>query len=421
MFLKSILLALFSPAVWFVTASLAGKALMDWADRGRPEGPFRVRFATSGAVVVLAGVQGEVLRRTLVIRASDWGELSLRMFLVFVATVVLTIPALAVVQRLSLSLLGKVRQSVLVTVERCVSVPVLGLLILLSLASAIAARGRPGIDDYLGKVLAPGVATPVGARFSGYCSGASRLGAPHSERREDASDVSVLSDCEDYGYCEMVLVDRNVRATVAAANGSRWTVSSCANLDVARIAPDMMLVRAQSHPSEVLSFSIESKLTVFRREEGRWMITALPPGWLLAHAGPPRGSIVCAFGGLLLIALLGFGRRRARRRVTALDRVREGVPEAGGWIVFEDGTTVPLASPTTLAPGPVLVLAHTLVGTGYRDGKTLAATDILPGILAEHVAADANEVLRYEAWALAIAGVTAAPLVAAASVGLLRW
>lgn len=145
---------------------------------------------------------------------------------------------------------------------------------------------------------------------------------------------------------------------------------------------------------------------------------ALRPGALAGSASPPLGwTIVAAIGAGL--ALRALSRRRALRE--ELDEIRaaeDGVLDADGWITLADGAAR-LRARGDVAPGPVtVVLAAPPGGPAYRSEGARAADRVLPGARAEKIGEAILAIASVDARALAIAAVTAAPLLTAWIEGL---
>jgi hypothetical protein len=89
-----------------------------------------------------------------------------------------------------------------------------------------------------------------------------------------------------------------------------------------------------------------------------------------------------------------------------------------GWISFGGDATMRVDRELGLPEGHVLVMDGTSGSAPYRDGGRLGDREVVAGTHAEHAEATARELLDYDAAVSAVACLAAAPLVAAAMVGL---
>jgi hypothetical protein len=135
---------------------------------------------------------------------------------------------------------------------------------------------------------------------------------------------------------------------------------------------------------------------------------------------PPRAWLASAAVGLGL-ALGGLAlRRRVARRRAAIAAGREGVLEASGLVKLAgDEHPVRAAAGQALDEGPVVVLPGALAAGGvYRGDAARAGAQVVCGVREDLLAAADARLARLDALVFAAAALTAAPLAAAAAVGI---
>ncbi len=155
----------------------------------------------------------------------------------------------------------------------------------------------------------------------------------------------------------------------------------------------------------------------FHLVEGRWEAVEFSARRIAARTSAPSAWLWTALAGLGLVGILYAVRRRVSSRRRVLEAARPGTLGEDGRVTFEDGAIVRVDPPPSLAPGPVLVLRD-LSGSTYRQNDVLSRKDIRAGSLGEHLAKLRFDLLRCEAAIVAVACLTAAPLLGAALVGL---
>lgn len=150
---------------------------------------------------------------------------------------------------------------------------------------------------------------------------------------------------------------------------------------------------------------------------GRWEAVELSPLRVAAKTSAPSAWLWTGLAGLAVVGALVAARRRVASRRQVLKAARAGTLSKDGRVTFEDGSVIRVDPPPAIAPGPVLVLRD-LSSSTYRHNDALAGKDIRAGTLEKHLTKLRFDVLRCEAAAAAVASLAAAPLVGAATVGL---
>lgn len=147
-------------------------------------------------------------------------------------------------------------------------------------------------------------------------------------------------------------------------------------------------------------------------------------------ASAPPLWIGAAAGGVLLAGLLLSSTRSARGRIAQLRRALSGAAGEDGWITFDEALA-PMRAPDArgdngagqssgiIPAGPVVVMEGSAGGAGvYRGQGPSAPREVLPGLREDLFAAAHAEMSSRAALAIAIALITAAPLLGACWIGL---
>jgi hypothetical protein len=137
----------------------------------------------------------------------------------------------------------------------------------------------------------------------------------------------------------------------------------------------------------------------------------------------PTGWILGGAGGLIVAMALWQKRRRVAQRARRIAAAREGTLGSNGWITLHDDTPAWRASPDlALAAGPVLLLGSGATGGAagaYRSEGASGGEEIVAGARETIVAALRSRMKDLDALGLAAVVITAAPLLAAWTTGLL--
>jgi hypothetical protein len=142
----------------------------------------------------------------------------------------------------------------------------------------------------------------------------------------------------------------------------------------------------------------------------------VPLRLVASEVAPPLGTIAAAVVGLLVA---GARVRRARQERAAMRRVARGTEamvDEAGWVAPSDGGDGFRPPGAPLPPGEAVVLGRPAAGP-FRGGADRRAW-VLPGARAEHVEAHRARATAFDLEAAAALALTAAPLVAAALLGL---
>jgi hypothetical protein len=235
------------------------------------------------------------------------------------------------------------------------------LLAALSLLGVVRSATRPSPERYLADLMA-GSTTPDPPQ-PGVRVFATRT--PPEETRRVVGDLVVVSRCGNFESCDLGVFARESPPAAGDPANLPFRVATRSAFEVTRLSPELVLVRAAWQESRFYR-SLVVHDALFRRHGERWSLS--PDEDLVAgKAGPPRSWVA---GGLVGLAL---AIAAWRRHAQALRRWR--TPARA-----ED------AGPPSLEVGP---------------------------------GSDTEELTRWEAWALAISCLAAAPLAAAAMAGLL--
>lgn len=140
-------------------------------------------------------------------------------------------------------------------------------------------------------------------------------------------------------------------------------------------------------------------------------VTSLRPSELEVPTSAPRAWRTSAWIGIGLalacLTIAAVGRRRRARVAAGV----ESRADHQGRIRMPDGET--LRAARALEPGPVVVLAHERVVSGYREDGVGRALDVVPGTRAQLLRALDERLLACELAAIAAIALTHAPLLAA--------
>jgi hypothetical protein len=137
----------------------------------------------------------------------------------------------------------------------------------------------------------------------------------------------------------------------------------------------------------------------------------------------PTGWILGGSAGVVVALALWQKRRRLAERARWIAGAREGILGENGWITFHDDTPMRRAAPDLALPaGPVLLNGSAGIGggaAGYRSGGTSGGEEIAAGERGVLVAALRSQMKDLDALGFAAVTLSAAPLVASWSAGLL--
>jgi hypothetical protein len=138
----------------------------------------------------------------------------------------------------------------------------------------------------------------------------------------------------------------------------------------------------------------------------------------------PTGWILGAAGGVVVAMVLWQKRRRLAGRARRIAAAREGTLGENGWITLHDDTPAWRASPDlALAAGPVLLLGSGAKAGGaagaYRSEGASGGEEIVAGARETIVAGLRSQMKDLDALGFAAVLITAAPLVASWTTGLL--
>lgn len=241
-------------------------------------------------------------------------------------------------------------------------------LTVLSLVAVFRGATRPSVDEYVARLKAQSTGTSEPSLP--HCIRSSMPLRPVETHLRQEGDLVLASRCVEYWDCDVGIVGAD-EARLGEEAPLPFTVPYCAKLSLQRISPDFVRVRATWQTSRFYD-SVTSRDALFHRVGGHWVPakdTKAPPsdsGAITAgKASPPRAWTAWGLLGLLFTALALMERRRAIFRVTA--------------------------------------------------ARAAEAEDV---ISAQEPSTIEDDVVRYEAWALAVASLAAAPLVGAALAGL---
>jgi hypothetical protein len=235
------------------------------------------------------------------------------------------------------------------------------LLAALSLLGVVRSATRPSPERYLADLMA-GSKTPdppqPGVRVL-----ATRT--PPEETRRVVGDLVVVSRCGNFESCDLGVFGRESPPAAGDSANLPFRVATRSAFEVTRLSPELVLVRAAWQESRFYRSPVVHD-ALFRRHGERWSLS--PDEDLVAgKAGPPRSWVAGGLVGLALALAAWWRHARALRRWRTPARAED-------------------AGPPSLEVGP---------------------------------GSDTEELTRWEAWALAISCLAAAPLAAAAMAGLL--
>jgi len=298
---------------------------------------------------------------------------------------------------------------------------------------------RPGLDEYLMGVEHIASLGPLGERvMPGPPFGPEEYtpGIP-GERRDPVGAVTLIRVCEEDG-CRIGLVDApEARISPEILAGGpiqywgeyfdllkdrrRGVIYSghlgqeCAGSGHFYLINLNKLLGAP--PSSGRLGGLPCIVAEFEHVDGQWLPRNFDVANVARGAHPPLEWVLVGGVGLLLVAALWVGRVRAVRRDHWLATARAGNIGADGWVSLKSSPPMRMDPALDVPPGPVLVLGN-IAATAYRDQQALSAKDVLSGALAEHKERAAFHLLRYDTAIVAVAFLAAAPLAAAAMVGL---
>jgi hypothetical protein len=235
------------------------------------------------------------------------------------------------------------------------------LLAALSLLGVVRSATRPSPERYLAGLMA-GSTTPDPPQ-PGVRVFATRT--PPEETRRVVGDLVVVSRCGNFESCDLGVFARESPPAAGDSANLPFRVATRSEFEVTRLSPDLVLVRAAWQESRFYRSPVVHD-ALFRRHGERWSLS--PDEDLVAgKAGPPRSWVAGGLVGLALAIAAWRRHTQALRRWRTLARAEDAGP-----------------------PAP----------------------EVGPG-------SDTEELTRWEAWALAISCLAAAPLAAAAMAGLL--
>lgn len=234
------------------------------------------------------------------------------------------------------------------------------LLAALSLLGAVRAVTRPTVEWQLMGMMSRSEtpSPPPGCRRS---VGGS---TPRQDTVRAEGDLVVLSRCVAFASCSIGVFASDSRPAAGERADLPFTVPDCSALEVTRLSPDLVLLRAAFQESRFYDSAVTQD-ALFRRRGDRWVIS-YDEDLVAGKAGPPRSWVACGMVGLALAIAAWRRRAQARRRWRSQEHAEPPQP---------------------------------------------FSADIVSG-------PDAEEITRWEAWALAISCLAAAPLAAAAMAGL---
>ncbi|MEZ4310610.1 MAG: hypothetical protein R3F14_21415 [Polyangiaceae bacterium] len=241
-------------------------------------------------------------------------------------------------------------------------------------------------------------------------SGVTYLPGQRGDRSVRTGDLTVVRVCEEHG-CRLALSSEGDPPIVM----SKWDTAQ-----PMQYWPHALRVAGDPAGKRVY-LAMDGDLTVYSRVWDRWVLGGLDPADLAAETAPPARWFWLGVAGLLAIAAAHLLRARASSaHARMLARARAATLDADGRIAFEDGAHAKLGGPPPGASGPVIVLGSS-PGTPYREPEAVRPEDVIPGSMAEHLQTGILDSLRRDLAILAIAAATGAPLLAAASCGLLGF
>lgn len=282
---------------------------------------------------------------------------------------------------------------------------------LLVLAGMRLAR-HPTLDEYIGSlergtwIDAPGMSVPTVPFASAWRA----PGAPGT-RRDTIGDLTVVRACEQ-GGCRLGLVDGPeprpaVDEVVPGAPLQHWN-------------DEIEILRHRGTSKVYLQTRGTRQILVeFRLEEGRWQPGIFRREDVLTQTSPPVGWVGAGLGGLgAIVVAYGLRRRSRRRWDRLLATAHPGVLDANGRLTLHSQLIVQLDGGATMPSGPVVLCADLPTSSAYRDPPAVSADNLVPGTLAELGERAALGLMGYDAAICALACLSAAALVAAASVSL---
>ncbi|MBK8259602.1 MAG: hypothetical protein IPK82_43970 [Polyangiaceae bacterium] len=155
----------------------------------------------------------------------------------------------------------------------------------------------------------------------------------------------------------------------------------------------------------------------FHLESGYWKRVPFSAKRIAARTSAPNAYFWVSVPGLVLVGFLLLLRRRLAADERRLQNARAAVLGWDGEITFDDGTTGRIAGKVPFF-GPIAVVAPTK-GSAYRSKLELLPADVRSGKVEDLLAQAHLNLAKYDAAVVATAWFGAAPMVAAAMIGLL--
>lgn len=229
----------------------------------------------------------------------------------------------------------------------------------LSLVGVVRSATRPSVERYLGDLMA-GSKAPFPPHA---CSRFLKPRTPPEETRRAVDDIVVVYHCATYEDCHLGVFSGDPPPGAAARVDLPFMIPTCSDFEVTRLSPDLVLVRAAWQESRAYDSPVVRD-ALFRRRGDRWVISS-NEDLVAGKASPPCSWVTCGVVGLALAIAAWRRRSQVLRRLRSTEHAEQ-----------------------TKSPFPDVV----------------SSTD--------------GEIIRWEAWALAISCLAAAPLAAAAMAGL---
>jgi hypothetical protein len=179
---------------------------------------------------------------------------------------------------------------------------------------------------------------------------------------------------------------------------------------------DVVVTRDEKH-----GFLIFGNRSAFRDRD--LQITDISVQDVADELSAPMGWILGGAAGVVVALALWQKRRRVADEARWIAAAREGILGENGWITFHDDTPMRRAAPDLALPaGPVLLKTSAAIGGGaaaYRSEGTSGGEEIVAGERGVLVAALRSQMKDLDALGFAAVMLSAAPLVASWSAGLL--
>jgi hypothetical protein len=292
----------------------------------------------------------------------------------------------------------------------------------LVLLSAVRAARSPDVDRYIDSLSVVATLEPLaGAHLSPRAQSEGPGGERVPVGAQIVGDIAVYRYCWS-DSCGIAVGDApDVQQDLPSSALHHFGSSPDATISIRRDAAHHFVVL--SGPGRVafgepphFGFLIEGS-----RLPGRHLWSAIDVGVrdVADSASPPLGWLIGGAAGLLAAcAVWGAGALRSRR-VRAFLAGAPGVLE-NGWIHFEDGRQAARVDPGAgIAVGPVLVLRDAAAPRGaYRASDLLGASHVLSGTRQQWTELNAVTMSHIHAQIIAICSLSAAPLFAAMTAGL---